>query len=113
VLEGKLALGGVTGVLQNSVIGRFLINSTHGLPQDSVSVTGNDLSTLKGRPNVLGDLLVGGRLSDLGLHLLDPSEDLLVGETTVSTVGNRCLPVEGTGKTVKGSSVGEERVGEG
>ena len=46
-----------------------------------MTVTGDDLATLEGRPNVLSNLLVGGRLSDLGLHLLDPTEDLLVGET--------------------------------
>jgi len=51
-----------------------------------VTVTWDDLAALEGRPNVLGDLLVGSILTDLGSHLLDPSEDLLVGKTTVRSM---------------------------
>lgn len=78
VLEGKLALSSVTRVLMYQYTQTV---ETHGLAEDGVAVTGDDLATLEGRPDVLGNLLVGRRLSDLGLHLLDPAEDLLVGET--------------------------------
>jgi hypothetical protein len=66
VLEGKLSLGSVSRV---------------GLSENGVTVTWDDLATLQCGPDVLGDLLVGGILTDLSSHLLDPSEDLLVGET--------------------------------
>jgi hypothetical protein len=69
VLEGKLSLSSVSGV---------------GLSEDGVTVTGDDLSALEGGPDVLGDLVVRGVLADLGSHLLDPSEDLLVGKTAGS-----------------------------
>jgi hypothetical protein len=52
-----------------------------------VTVSGNDTG-LQGLPTVLLNLGVGGVLSDLGLHLLDPPQDLLVGKT-----------VQGTGET--------------
>lgn len=45
-----------------------------------MAVTGDDLARLEGGPDVLGDLLVRRSLADLGAHLLEPSEDLLVGE---------------------------------
>lgn len=66
-----------------------------------MTVTGNDLARLEGRPDVLGNLLVRGVLTNLGSHLLDPSEDFLVSET-----------VEGTGETVQGSTEGKEGVRE-
>ena len=66
-----------------------------------MTVTGNDLARLEGRPDVLGNLLVRGVLTNLGSHLLDPSEDFLVSET-----------VEGTGETVQGSAEGKEVVRE-
>lgn len=87
VLQGELALSSVARV---------------GLAEDGVAVSGDDLAALEGRPDVLLDSLVGGLLTDLGLHLLQPDEDLLVGET-----------VEGSSETVEGSGVGEEGVGEG
>jgi hypothetical protein len=80
VLESKFTLGGVTGI---------------GLAEHSVAVTRDDLTTLEGRPDVFLDGLVGGRIADLGLHLPEPDEDLLVGET-----------VEGTSKTVESGTVG-------
>jgi hypothetical protein len=54
---------------------------TNGLSENSVTVTGNDLSTVESLPDVLLNLLVRGILADLVLHLLDPVEDLLVGKT--------------------------------
>ena len=49
-----------------------------------MTVTWDDLTTLEGRPDVFGNLLVGGTLTNLGSHLGDPSEDFLVGETEFS-----------------------------
>ena len=86
VLQGKLALSGVTGI---------------SLTEDGVTVTGNDLTTLEGRPDVLLDGLIGSVLTDLGLHLAQPDKDFLVGKT-----------VKGTSETVQGGSKGEEGVGE-
>ena len=74
---------------------------TYGLPEDGVSVSGNN-SSLEGLLDVGLDGSVGSILTDLGLHAADPKEDLLVGES-----------VEGTSESVHGSGVGEERVGEG
>lgn len=73
VLEGKLSLGSVSGV---------------GLSEDGVTVTGDDLAALEGGPDVLGDLVVRDVLTNLRSHLGDPSEDLLVGKTSASSV--RC-----------------------
>lgn len=87
VLEGELSLSCVSGV---------------SLPKDGVAVTGNHLARLEGRPDILGNLLVRSVLTNLGSHLLDPSEDFLVGET-----------VEGTGETVQGSTEGKEGVRKG
>lgn len=67
-----------------------------------MAVTGNHLARLEGRPDILGNLLVRSVLTNLGSHLLDPSEDFLVGET-----------VEGTGETVQGSTEGKEGVRKG
>lgn len=84
MLERKLALCGVTRIC---------------LPQHSVAVPGHNLATLESRPDVLFDSFIAGTLTDLGLHFTEPYEDFLVSET-----------VEGTGKTVEGCTVGEERV---
>jgi hypothetical protein len=87
VLQCEFTLGSVTRV---------------GLAEDGVTVSRNDLATLERRPDVLLDSLVGGLLAKLGLHLLEPDQDLLVGQS-----------VEGTGETVESSRVGEEGIGEG
>ena len=78
----------LTDELEERVLGEMLQSefslssvSRIGLSEDGVTVTWDDLSTLQCRPNVLGDLLVGSIFTDLGSHLLDPSEDLLVSET--------------------------------
>jgi hypothetical protein len=52
-------------------------------------------------PDESGDLLVGGVVTELLLHVQDEAENLLVGET-----------VKGSSETAKGSRVGEEGVGE-
>ena len=101
VIEAKLTLGftgleedvgndlvDLTDELEERVLGEVLQGefslssvSRIGLSENGVTVTWDDLSTLQCRPNVLGDLLVGSIFTDLGSHLLDPSEDLLVSET--------------------------------
>jgi hypothetical protein len=86
VLLGELALGDVTGV---------------SLAEDGVAVTGNDLASLEGGPEVVLDGLVAEVVANSLLHLLEPDEDLLVGET-----------VERTGKTVETSGQGEVGGGE-
>jgi hypothetical protein len=81
LLEGELALGGVTGV---------------GLTENGVSVSGNDTSSVKGGPEVVLDGGVRKVVTDGLLHLGEPVKDLLVGKS-----------VKGTGKTVKSGSEGE------
>jgi hypothetical protein len=86
VLEGELALSGVPGVR---------------LAEDGVSITGHDLTTLKGRPHILPDSLVGRVLANLRLHLLEPEENFLVGKA-----------VERASKTVQRGAERKERIRE-
>jgi hypothetical protein len=83
VLLGKLALGDVTGV---------------SLAEDGVAVSGNDLASLEGGPEVVLDGLVAEVVANRLLHLLEPDEDLLVGQS-----------VERTSQTIQTSSEGEVR----
>lgn len=62
-----------------------------------MAVTGNDTAGVEGGPEVVLDGLVAEVVTDGLLHLGEPEEDLLVGET-----------VEGTGKTVETGSEGQE-----
>mmetsp|Transcript_7078 Transcript_7078/g.21611 ORF Transcript_7078/g.21611 Transcript_7078/m.21611 type:complete len:462 (+) Transcript_7078:264-1649(+) len=90
VLDGEVALAGVAGV---------------GLAEDGVAVAGDDLAGLEGVPGEGGDGVLVDFLAlgvELGLEVLDPAEDLLVGEA-----------VEGTGERVESGDVGEVGVGEG
>lgn len=87
VLERELALSGVARV---------------GLAEDSMAVAGHDLATLEGRPDVLADGLVRGVGANLGLHLAQPKEHLLV-----------CKTMERAGETVQGGAKREEGVREG
>src|SRR6266567_5114538 len=87
MLQGKFTLGGIARV---------------GLPQNGMAVTGHNLTTLKGGPDVFFDGLVGRIFTDLRLHFSKPDKHLLIGKA-----------MEGTSKPIKGSSVGEERVREG
>lgn len=87
MLECKLALGGVTRV---------------GLPEDSVTVSGDNLATVEGRPDVFLNSLVTGVGTDLALHPCQPDEYFLVSKT-----------VERTRETVQRGTEGEERVREG
>lgn len=83
VLLGKLALGDVAGV---------------GLAENGVAVSGNDLAGFESRPQVVLDGLVAKIVANSLLHLLEPDEDLLVGQS-----------VERTSETVETSSQGEVR----
>lgn len=84
---GKGTLGHVAGV---------------GLAEDGVAVAGNDTAGLEGVPEVLGDVGIGHVVTNDLLHLGEPVEDLLVGET-----------VEGAGETVETGGEGEEGRAEG
>lgn len=79
--QGKLALGDVTGV---------------GLAQDGVTVTGHDTATVQGRPQVVLDGLVAEVVANGLLHLGEPVQDLLVGQT-----------VQGTSQTLETGGEGE------
>lgn len=81
VLLGKLALGDVAGI---------------GLAENSVAVAGNDLASLEGRPQVVLDSLVAQIVANGLLHLLEPDEHFLVGQS-----------VERTSETVQTSSEGQ------
>ena len=87
VLEGELALRHVARV---------------GLAEDGVTVSGHNLAALERRPDVLAHGVISRVLADLRLHLAQPEEDLLVGET-----------VERASETVQGGTEREEGVGEG
>ena len=87
VLLGELALGHVAGV---------------GLAKNGVAVTGDDTASVEGGPEVVGDGLVGQVVADSRLHLGEPVEDLLVGET-----------VKWASETVEAGGEGEEWGGEG
>jgi hypothetical protein len=92
------------GVLRELALGKLALRDVTGvsLSQDGVAVTGNDTASLEGGPEVVLDALVAKVVANLGLHLGEPLENLLVGKT-----------VQGTGKTVKTSGEREERRGEG
>lgn len=87
LLLGELALGHVAGI---------------SLAEHSVAVAGNDTAGVEGRPEVLGDVLIGEIVTNGLLHLGEPVQDLLVGKT-----------VEGTGETVETSGQREEGGAEG
>ena len=76
------AIACVTGALN----GQNGQNKTYSLAEDGVTVAGDDLARLEGGPDVLGDLLVRGALADLRAHLLQPAENLLVGETNILAI---------------------------
>lgn len=62
-----------------------------------MTVTGDDTAGVEGRPEVVGDGLVAQVIANGLLHLSEPVEHLLVGQT-----------VQGTGQTVETSGQGQE-----
>lgn len=67
-----------------------------------MAVTGNDTAGVQSGPQVVGDGLVAEVVANNLLHLSEPVEDLLVGQT-----------VKRTGQTVQTGSEGEEGRAEG
>ena len=86
MLQGEFTLGGVTRV---------------GLPENGMSITGNNLTTFKGGPDIFFDSLVGCILANLCLHLAEPDKHFLISKA-----------VKRTSEPIKGSRVGKERVRE-
>lgn len=88
MLEGELALASVARI---------------GLAEDSVSVAGNDLSRLEGLPDEVLDFVLVGVVSELAAQLLQPHEDLLVGQAvqwageTVHAGGERQVRIAESG----------------
>lgn len=80
LLESKLALGHVTGV---------------SLPQDGVTITRDNTARVQGGPEVVLDGLVAEVVANSLLHLSEPVQDFLVGQSvertskTVQTSGER------------------------
>lgn len=62
-----------------------------------MAIAGNDTASVQGVPEVLGDGLVAEIVANGLLHLSEPVEDFLVGQT-----------VQRTGKTVQASGKREE-----
>jgi hypothetical protein len=75
MLERKLALCDITWVR---------------LPKHRMTVTGNNLSALQRRPDILLDRFVAGILSNLFLHFCEPDKYFLVREA-----------MQRTGKTIE------------
>lgn len=74
--------------LEHRVLGHLLLRKlalSHvarvGLAEHSVAVTGHNAARVQGGPQVVGDVLVAQVVSDRLLHLSEPVEHLLVGQT--------------------------------
>lgn len=87
VLQGEFTLSSVTGI---------------SLTQYSMTVTGNNLTTVEGIPKVLLDIFFRGINTNGILQLQGPTENFLVGQT-----------VEGTSQTVQTGGEREIRIREG
>jgi len=83
LLEREFTLGHVAGV---------------GLPQDGVAVARNNTTSVQGGPEVILNGLVAEVVADSFLHLAEPVQNFLVGQS-----------VERTSKAVQTSSKGEHR----
>lgn len=83
VLLSECSLGHVAGV---------------SLAENGVAISGNDLAGLKRGPQVISDGLIAEIVPNRSLHLREPVQHFLVGET-----------VEGTSETIETSGQGEHR----
>jgi hypothetical protein len=54
-----------------------------GFTEDGMAVAGDDATGFEGRPKVVGYVFVGEFGANVFLHLKDPAEDFLSGETGV------------------------------
>lgn len=86
MLEGELALASVARI---------------GLAEDSVSVSGNDLSGLEGLPDEVLDFVFVGVIPELAAQLLEPHEHFLVGQA-----------VQWSGETVHAGGERQVRIAE-
>ena len=83
-----------------SYLGKFSLSHVTGisLAENSMPVTWNDLASLECRPEVVLDGLITKIIANSSLHLGEPNQDFLVGET-----------VERTSKTIETSGEGQHR----
>lgn len=70
LLLRELALGHVAGV---------------SLAENSVAITGHDTASVQGRPQVVGDALIAQVVANRLLHLSEPVQHFLVGQTVQRT----------------------------
>ena len=89
--------------LEHGVIGQMLLSKGPlghvagvGLTENGVAVSGDNLASLKSRPQVVADGFVAKVVANCGLHLGEPVQHFLVGKT-----------VQGAGKTIETSGKGE------
>ncbi len=68
------------GVVGQMLLSEFALRDVAGisLAEHSVAVTGNNLTSLEGGPEVVLDVLIAEVVADSLLHLLEPDEDFLV-----------------------------------
>jgi len=80
-LESELALGHVAGI---------------GFPQDSMTVSRNDTTSIQGVPQILLDGFVAEIITNFLLHFGEPVKNFLVGQ-----------PMQRTSETVQASREGQ------
>ena len=75
------------GVVREVLLGKLALRNVAriGLAEHSVAVTWNDTAAVEGVPEVLLDVLIGEIISDSLLHLSEPVENLLVGQSVERT----------------------------
>lgn len=87
------------GVLGHLFLGKLALSHVArvGLAENSVAVTRHDTAGVQGGPQVVSDVLVAQVVTDRLLHLGEPVQHLLVGQT-----------VQRTGQTLETSRDGQE-----
>jgi len=83
-----------------SYLGEFTLGHITGisLAENGMAITWNNLTSLESGPKVVGDGLIAEIVANGSLHLGEPVQDFLVGET-----------VERTSKTIETSGKGQHR----